>query len=209
MGDPPHQTFHLALNPTLSSQARERLVAHLQGLRTSGEVSALDDQESTLHVLAPTTARNSLARLPGVLFVSDADPMDVLGVTADGFITGVVTVDDGATPLAGARIAAYQSQPYIYRSTSADAGGVYSLSVPPGSYEVVFYSPDYHINEYYDDVPFATPDAYTPVIVGDGETVPNINASLAPGVQIRGRVTDEATAGPLWGISVAVGISFV
>jgi hypothetical protein len=198
------KTFHLALNPALPASERERLVDRLQGLSVSGQAGVLDEQALTLHVTALSTAYDSLNQLPSVMFISAAPEYVPASPRADGHITGVVTADDGGAPLAYAGIAAYQDSPYVYRYASANASGVYSLSVPPGTYRVIFYSPDYHIDEYYDDVPFTMPNASTPVVVGDGEVVPNINASLAPGMLISGRVTDRETSDPLQNIDVYI-----
>ncbi|MEE8389557.1 MAG: carboxypeptidase-like regulatory domain-containing protein [Anaerolineae bacterium] len=201
---PRRKTFYLTLNPTLPTPKREQLVARL---RASDQVSTLTDQGFTLHVTALETARDSLARLPGVIFTSDAPKLHQAGpsrISANGFITGVVTADDGSAPIASVGVYAYDPVLYTSGYDYTDASGVYSISVPAGSYRVEFFPPDYHIAEYYNDVPYDAPGSYTPVVVADGAVTPNINAGLAPGAQIIGRVTDQTTASPLSGIDIYV-----
>jgi hypothetical protein len=134
----------------------------------------------------------------------DGDPAPA-AILANGFITGVVTGDDTGMPLAGMEVDAYQpAPPYAYGYAYTDASGVYSISVPAGSYQVTFWPGDYHIAEYYDDIPYNMSGSYTPVVVTDDTVTPNINASLAAGMQIIGQVTDEATTNPLMDISINV-----
>ena len=169
-------------------------------------------QESTAPLTAPVPESvpakpeqlQPLAHLPGLPLPRTTTELAPRSIQADGYITGLVTADDGGAPLASVGISLYEPVSYVYRYASTDANGVYSTSVPPGSYQVAFEPDDYHINEYYDDVSYETSQDYTPVVVGDGETVTNINASLAPGVQISGRVTDQVTAGALANIDIYV-----
>ena len=124
-------------------------------------------------------------------------------VSADGAITGVVTADDSGATLVGVSVCAYLTSPYIYRCAYTDAGGVYSISVPAGSnYRVWFVPSDYHVPEYYHNVPYNNSSGYTPVVVTDGAVTPDIDEGLAPGAQIIGRVTDATTSNPLSGIGV-------
>ncbi|MDY7078280.1 MAG: carboxypeptidase regulatory-like domain-containing protein [Chloroflexota bacterium] len=193
--EPRHGTFYPALDPILPTPGRDRPAARLPDPRAT--------ESATTHAGA--------THLPYLPFPRDerGDEREqhtagILGIAANGFITGVVTGDDGGAPIAGVGVSAYQYSPYVYESTTTDASGVYSISVPAGSYRVEFYPSDYHVSEYYDDVPYSTPGDYTPVVVSDDTVTPNINASLAPGAQIIGRVTDQTTTSPLAGIDIDV-----
>ncbi len=190
-------TFYLTLDPTQPVLARERLVRRLEAI---GPVS---QQGHSLRLTAPATAAKELSHLPGLLFVSQAPESGVAGVTANGTITGVVTADDTALPLVGVSVYVYESATGGYvNNGNTDASGVYSISLPGGTYRVLFNSTDYHVSEYYNDVPYPMPDSHTPVTVVDDTVTPNINASLAPGAQIIGTVTDQASANPLPNISI-------
>jgi hypothetical protein len=123
---------------------------------------------------------------------------------SDGAITGVVTADDGGAPLENVSVSAYQRSPYVHRAASTDASGVYSISLPGGTYEVWFSPNDHYVPEYYDDVPLNDLQNLNSVAVADGAVTSGIDASLAPGAQISGRVTVEATGDLLPGIGVAV-----
>ena len=92
----------------------------------------------------------------------------------------------------------------MYACDSTDASGVYSISVPGGSYRVQFDPENHYISEYYDDVPLHEYNSYDPVTVSDDTATPNINASLAPGFQVIGQVTEEATGDPLAGIAIYI-----
>ncbi|NBD36256.1 MAG: hypothetical protein GVY30_09710, partial [Chloroflexi bacterium] len=125
-------------------------------------------------------------------------------ITANGFITGIVTADDGGAPLENVSVCAYQNSPYVHECNQTDASGVYSISVPGGSYQIQFEPENHYISEYYDDVPLHEYNSYDPVTVSDDTATPNINASLAPGFQVIGRVTEEASGDPLSGIAIYI-----
>ena len=131
-------------------------------------------------------------------------PSAPAAVTGNGIITGVVTADDGGDPLEAVSVVAYQTVPYVRETTDTDASGVYSITVPAGTYRLAFEPHDYHIGEYYDDVPKSDASSHTPVEITSGTTMPNVNASLAPGARVLGRVTDEATDDPVPSIQVSV-----
>ncbi|MFQ5576809.1 MAG: carboxypeptidase regulatory-like domain-containing protein, partial [Anaerolineae bacterium] len=125
-------------------------------------------------------------------------------VQANGFITGLVTADDGGAPLANVYVYAQDPATYVWASNYTNAGGVYSISVSPGSYRVSFEPFDYHISEHYDNILYNQSASATLVSVASGEVVTGINAGLAPGVQISGTITDRATTAPLNSIAVDV-----
>ncbi len=167
------------------------------------------DQEvgTALHPTIATAVRDGPAHRPGVSLVDTSDPATSPGlVAANGFITGIVTAADSFAPLTSVSACAYHPTPYAYNCGLPNASGVYSVSVPPGSnYRVSFIPYDgRYIPEYYDNVPYNNPSGYTPVSVSDSAVTANVNAGLAPGAQVIGRVTDQATGNPLSGIYVQV-----
>ncbi|MCC7354856.1 MAG: carboxypeptidase regulatory-like domain-containing protein, partial [Anaerolineae bacterium] len=198
-------TYYLSLNADLPAPQRERLLAHLQALRATGQIGDFTAEDLTVRVVALPSVRDRLAHLPGVLFLTEASAeaeREILSISADGHITGVVIADDGGAPLPGTTVYAYQSSPYVYKTATTNANGVYSITVPAGSYRVWFIPQDRHVPEYYNNVPYNNSNAATPVTVSGGAVRANINAGLAPGAQIIGRVTDQMTASPLQYIDV-------
>ncbi len=112
-----------------------------------------------------------------------------------GTITGKVTVPAG-TPRSsngvGIQVSAYLegggSSSWFSATVSAD--GTYALrGLPVGRYRVSFQAPDDWglIDEYYDDV--TTYSEATPVPVGTSQTVSGVDAALAAGGSVAGRVT--------------------
>ncbi len=124
---------------------------------------------------------------------------------ADGRITGVIKGDDTNAPIENANVCAYQPSPYVYECSASVASGIYTITLPAGSYTLQVYTNDYHIGEIYDNVTLPNEQFATRVTVNAGATTPNINFSLAPGVLIAGRVTDAASG--LGVADVSVGAS--
>jgi len=125
-----------------------------------------------------------------------------------GQITGRVTAADSAGPLQGVSISVYDSHGFYRGDATTNASGVYTTSgLTAGNYRVEFSTKfgsgtarDY-LGEYYNDKSsLATADT-VPV------TAPNltggINAALARGGKISGRVTAGDTGEPLSGIGVS------
>jgi 5-hydroxyisourate hydrolase-like protein (transthyretin family) len=199
-------TFYLALRAGLHAAQTEQLLAYLQMLRVTGQIVDFSIADLTVQVIALPSARDRLKNLPVVLFLTEASAeaeREILSISADGHITGVVTADDGGAPIPNTWVYAYQPSPYVYKSGQTNASGVYSITVPAGSYRVWFVPPDHHIPEYYNNVPYSNSSAATLVTVSGGAVTANINAGLARGAQIVGRVTDQMTASPLPSIHVS------
>lgn len=124
-----------------------------------------------------------------------------LTMTPGGTLTGRVT-DGSGNPLNN--ITVYISnddgsyQQYVY----TDSSGVYTATaLPTGSYRVLFRPSDY-IPEAYNDRPdFSQADRISVVAPG---TVSGIDAVLAPGSAISGRVTDSTTNAPIKDVFVEV-----
>lgn len=85
------------------------------------------------------------------------------------------------------------------------ANGTYLInSIPPGTYAVAFSDPARrYVDQFYANA--STLSGATPITLAPGEARSGITASLFLGGSISGRVIDEATGGPIDGITVACG----
>jgi Carboxypeptidase regulatory-like domain len=106
-------------------------------------------------------------------------------------IGGTVTNDRGA-PLAGITVAAYTAAGALQTSATANTSGVYSLTLPGGTYRVLAYDPSgvYATSFYADADSF---DTSTPVTVTSSAT--NINLRLAMAGFVDGGVTSPGGSG--------------
>ena len=114
-------------------------------------------------------------------------------------ITGVVT-DEAAAPISSMCVQAYTPEGGHRAFSHTSVTGYYRLAgLRPGDYKVNFsscnswgsQSPSY-AHEWWDDrATLGTADA---ISAGAGTTVENVNATLAPGGTITGRVTDDGGA---------------
>jgi hypothetical protein len=117
---------------------------------------------------------------------------------ADGTITGQV-VNASGTPLSGICVyyagAPYAPPDYPVLSAQTDANGDYSIALSPGPYLIEFQGcgEDY-VGQYYPGQP-AAQTAGTVTVV-DGQVTSGINAQMAVGGTITGRVLDQETGSP-------------
>ncbi len=127
-------------------------------------------------------------------------PVTGLNVTLDpgGWISGQVTGDGGA-PLGDIDVEFYDPQGMNAGYGSTNNSGFYtSDALPPGPYTVLFRpyadgDDDAYAAEWYNDAPNRA--AATPVNVTVGATIADINAQLARGGRITGRITGPDGAG--------------
>ncbi|NCC34892.1 MAG: hypothetical protein EOM24_23195, partial [Chloroflexia bacterium] len=124
-----------------------------------------------------------------------------------GQITGRVTATSGGAGLPDVQVSAFDADSNQAGATATtDATGTYTItSLRPGTYRV-FFAPagasSGYFPEYYNDKPdLASAD---PVTVTAAQTTPNINASLASGGQITGRVTAASGGAGLAGVHVRI-----
>ncbi|MDQ1355380.1 MAG: hypothetical protein QG657_5690, partial [Acidobacteriota bacterium] len=106
-----------------------------------------------------------------------------------GIISGRVT-DESTNGIEGISIYVYDLNYSNIKSTSTDSEGNYSVGgIPGGNYKIFFrgYQQNYVPEWYNDKTTFDTADQ---VIVTVGQTTPGIDAQLAVGGMISGRVTD-------------------
>lgn len=92
-----------------------------------------------------------------------------------------------------------------FRSARTDATGTYTINaIKPGVHQVHFFDCDdepRYVEEHFDDQ--ANPGSATPVTITAGQTTSGIDAALATGGSISGRITtDEAPGAPLGRICV-------
>jgi protocatechuate 3,4-dioxygenase beta subunit len=106
-----------------------------------------------------------------------------------GIITGRVT-DESGNGIPGVGISVQLISQYGISGATTDAGGYYTAwAIPTGNYIVYFDGAGNYVPEYYNDK-FRHQDANI-VTVTIGQTIGNIDAQLAQGGTISGRVTDE------------------
>ncbi len=115
-------------------------------------------------------------------------------LAATGAISGKVT-DDSAAGIQNIYIYVYDMNYDYIGSGQTDASGDYSVTgLDTGSYKISFDNNSLnYLSEWYDDqASFYTADA---VAVTDGITTLNINAQLAAGAEIRGKVSNASAVG--------------
>jgi hypothetical protein len=131
-----------------------------------------------------------------------------------GQITGKVTsAPPGNTPIEGIEVCAFPAHEGLegFGCATTSASGEYDISgLATGEYDIEFSSPlgffsgkelDY-VRQYYEGA--TSPAAAKAVPVTAGSTTPLINAALAEGGYVSGRVTDASTGQALGGILVCV-----
>jgi PKD domain/Carboxypeptidase regulatory-like domain len=124
-----------------------------------------------------------------------------------GTIAGKVTSASSHAGIAGIEVCAAEDifeAELFGHCTKTGAGGEYSIAeLPAGSYGVGFFAPEGsgldYVTQYYNDKRSIDEAGY--LAVEAGKTAPAVNAELAPGGQIAGKVTDAGKA-PIAGISV-------
>ncbi len=122
-------------------------------------------------------------------------------VTVNFAITGRITDRTTTSPLSGVRVSAIETTSGAVITSSSGSEGAYTLAVPSGSYRVVF-NRDHalpYVPEEWNHKTFFLGDPVT--ITG---SVGGINAALAPGFHVRGRVTDAGTHDGIAGVAVQV-----
>jgi len=137
------------------------------------------------------------------LWQESTDPVNVIAgqttanidaqLAAGGSISGRV-IDMAGNGVANIyiRVCDASNNNWLPGSAATDSGGYYTFNgIPTGNYKVRFdtYNELYLIQEYYNDKYFQ--EIADPVSVTAGQTTADINAQLAAGGAISGRVTDE------------------
>ena len=125
-----------------------------------------------------------------------------LAAESTGQITGTVTKAGGIEAIAGIEVCAYELEgpvleegPFVEHCVKTNASGVYTISgLPSGEYDVEFLVPfesglNYIAQYYNDKSSFSEAQA---VPVAPGAIVPNIDAALTPGGEIKGTVKEAA-----------------
>jgi Carboxypeptidase regulatory-like domain len=135
-----------------------------------------------------------LAAVVAVVLVALALP--AFASAADGGISGEVTRQSGGAAAAGAEVCAEEQEgEFAFECTLTEFDGSYEISsLPPGKYIVSFYAGEsglWLVSQYYNGV--RSRSAATEVTVASGLTTPGIDAALAAGGAIAGRVTAAKT----------------
>lgn len=130
------------------------------------------------------------------------------------FITGHVTDKATGQPVSGVVVGAHVNDgtgwwPDESRSAACvtDASGSFEVDgLAAGTYHLSIWPPDgNHLPQFYNDVSgnvYGVASSGDDVVVGEGETVAGIDASLTPAAHIDGRVTDKATGAPLQNVNI-------
>ena len=141
-----------------------------------------------LTTYAPSTIDSNAASSWTVTY-DQVIPVGQLTLLRGGTISG--NVGSGTGPIPGATVNAYPT-PYLPASgmATADANGDYSITgLPEGTYQVNFSAPGY-LSEKYDDLPSNSPTS-TLVAVTEGQATTGVDALLAAGATVTGRVLDH------------------
>jgi RHS repeat-associated protein len=150
----------------------------------------------------------------GKASLTEAEPLSVAAgetksgidavLQAGGQIKGKVTSAVGGAPAAGVSVTAYTSSGAYVTSTTTAASGEYALSrLATGHYKVDFTSGSTNlVGEYYDDK--ATLGAASEINVTAGSAVTGIDATLALGGEIRGKVSEASDGAGLAYANVSI-----
>jgi hypothetical protein len=110
-----------------------------------------------------------------------------------GAISGRVTDSTGTVGIYNVDVQAYDLNNYWWNSTNTDSDGYYTIQgLPGGNYKIEFmtnWAPGDYVGEWYNDKDSF--DNADPVSVTVGQTTTGIDAQLADGGSISGRVTDS------------------
>jgi len=119
----------------------------------------------------------------------------VPAVSVSGQITG------GGVGLPDARVTVYDAPSGVFRaSAGTNANGEFTILLPPGEYRFFFSASAPWLPEWWDDR--ASFNEATIVTLTLGVIPPRLNADLARGVIVTGRVTDAGTHLPVAGVGV-------
>jgi hypothetical protein len=120
---------------------------------------------------------------------------------AAGPVAGKVT-NASAAPLAGIEVCAVTFSPLVEKCAQTDAGGEYSIAGSGPGDKVHFFGPE-------NKAPSVTPQWYPAkahpeegAAVTEGEITAGIDAVMAQGAEIEGKVEDESTAAAIAGVEV-------
>lgn len=113
-----------------------------------------------------------------------------------GTITGTVTALDTGQPLADVCAEVLTADDHFFTAWGCtDESGAYSVSVPPGTYVILFVDENGDYASSFYGGP--TPDDAVVIVVSEGEMHTGIDAVLAPAVAITASVTAADTGEPL------------
>jgi hypothetical protein len=156
----------------------------------------------------PDVARQAAQTSPALASQPPAPPVatapaTVCSAKGSGSISGTVRAPDG-TPVRGVGAELYTSTGSRVSFDVTYSTGAYAFTgLPAGAYLIRFYMASMdepYLAEWYDNQPDQA--SATPILLGDGQALAGVDATLALGAQITGRVV--AAGGPLPGVSVSV-----
>jgi hypothetical protein len=124
---------------------------------------------------------------------------------AGGVITGAAVDSSTLDPAVGAWVCVEDEAVQAGFCTPTDSNGEYEVhSLPTGEYRIEFYGANdaNYLRRFYDEAEESS--GATRVPLAAGETVSGIDATLDPGGQIQGTVTEAGVGTPLAGVEVCL-----
>lgn len=150
---------------------------------------------------------NNSPTLLGATPVAVAEGQNVtdinFGLTRGGNITGRITAEQGGAGLEGVLVGAAGVLPLVVnRLAITDENGLYNIrALPQGSYRLRFQPDGNYIEEYFNNK--TTETTADPVAVTTGNPTSGIDAALATGGRINGRIRATGSLAPIPGVVVA------
>jgi carboxypeptidase family protein len=168
------------------------------------EVEFSAPEKSTLNFVAQYYKDKALPSEAELVTVRESEKVSEINAELEegGWITGTVTNASTTKPIDGIEVCAFSKHNFRERCASTNSEGEYKIAtLASGEYAVVFAGGALnYVVQYYDDkTSFSEADA---VRVTAKEGTPAINAQLAEGGEIKGRVTNVATNAAIEGIFV-------
>ncbi len=187
---------------TYFTEADGRLGLDVRNYDGTSYFSAATGRNFNRAYLANMPAGYVYIHIYGLNSATNAYSMTITTGNVLGDIAGKVT-NESAVGIPNLWVYTYDSDYFSTGYVSTNATGNYGLSLPPDVYRVYFNGPDagnYVVEWYNDKSTFASADGVS-VVAGGTATV---NAQLATGGYITGRVTDQGTGSGIYNFWVYV-----
>jgi hypothetical protein len=164
------------------------------------KVGFFTESEGLNYVPQYWNGKSSYAEGEEVTVVAGGSPVTAnAALTAGGQITGRVTAASGGAALNDAEVCAYSASAEYDRCTDTNSSGEYTISsLVTGTYIVSFYDREEgadYLSQYYSGQ--SSEATANGVEATEGSTKSGIDAALAPGGEISGRVTAAVGGGAL------------
>jgi O-glycosyl hydrolase len=191
----------------------EEFFSSCTSTNAQGEYSFAELASTEYKISFSSYTRNYLTQYyHGKASLAEAEPVAVApgetksginaAMQAGGQITGTVTSVATKLPVSGANVAVYTAALSYLRSATTNAKGEYTVpGLATGTYKVSFEATSQNlVAEYYNQKPYS--NEATGVEVTTGTTTSGIDAAMALGGELKGKVIDATTKAPLADVSV-------